>query len=181
MKTIKDVELMDMSYVPGTITAELCIQLPDRSQWLPVAELQFGEEKIPNSSMSLKFAKSADILERDRRCYVLGFDVSDVTLSAPNPTLSLLYLEAEREGGLMTPEGVKATQLELAKTQPDLQFSVFHESHESSVGGGGGGGGGIVIENLPEGMSEEEAYRLIFEASVMRVPSDWSTTIVLGN
>ncbi len=181
MKTVRDVDLVDMTYLPGTISAEMCIKLPDKQQWLPVAELQFGDTKVLNNSMSLKDAKSPDVLERDTRCYVLGFDVDEINLSPPNPTLRLLRVEAEREGGLMTPEGVKATQAELAKTHPDLQFSVFSESHKSSPAGGGGGGGGIIIEKLPEGMSEEEAYRLIFDASMIKVPSNWSTTIIYGD
>lgn len=172
---VTSAELVSYEANPAFVTAEICIDLPSNAQWMPYAELSFGQSKITNTSILLVNAKKPGILDQENRCYILGFPLQENEVLPAKATLTLETLKADRDGGLMTEAGVLATQKQLALTHPGVEFTTYMESGE------GGGGGGIKFKSLPEGVSEEQAMAWVWEASEMIVQADWSAQLNFSN
>lgn len=165
------VELVSYEANFAYVTVELCIELPSKAQWLPYAELSFGQSKITNTSTLLVDAKKPGILDQENRCYILSFPLRENEVLPGKATLTLEMLKADRDGGLMAEAGVLATQKQLALTHPGVEFTTCMESGE------GGGGGGIKFKSLPEGVSGEQAMAWVWEASEVTAQSDWSVRL----
>jgi hypothetical protein len=168
---VTSVELVSYDANPAFVTTELCIDLPSKAQWLPYAELSFGQTKLTNTSILLVDAKKPGILDQQNRCYILSFPLQENQVLQGQAMLTLQTLKADREGGLMTAAGVFATKKQLAQTHPGVEFTTFTES------GTGGGGGGIKFTALPKGVTEDQAMAWVWEASEITSQADWSAKL----
>jgi hypothetical protein len=87
--------------------------------------------------------------------------------------LKLEKLSVDYQGGLLTETGLAATRKRLQETQPQIDFTVVIEK------GKGGGGAYIQILAKPDGMSDDQVFQLIQQASVEEVSENWQEVVDL--
>ena len=87
--------------------------------------------------------------------------------------LKLEKLSVDYQGGLLTETGLAATRKRLQETQPQIDFNVIIEKGE------GGGGAYIQILSKPDGMSDDQVFQLIQQATIEEVPETWQEVVNL--
>lgn len=155
------------------IQSELCIVLPSLEQWGPYATLSIDGKVTPNSEVALINAKSPAVSKSQTRCYQFTFPVTVTESMSKTAILKLEKLSVDYQGGLLTETGLAATRKRLQETQPQIDFNVIIEKGE------GGGGAYIQILSKPDGISDDQVFQLIQQASIEEVSENWQEVVDL--
>jgi hypothetical protein len=168
-----NIALQKVEIHQNDIQAELCIFLPSLEQWGPYATLIVDGKVISNSEVALINAKDPNTAKSQTRCYQFTFPVTVTEKMSKTAVLKLEKLTADYQGGLLTETGLVAIKKRLQETQPQIDFTVVIEK------GKGGGGAYIQILAKPDGMSDDQVFQLIQQASVEEVSENWQEVVDL--
>lgn len=168
------VSMESVEITQGELQAELCIEMPTLDpQWVPEGSLIVDGKTIGKGGWRLIGAKDPDMMKTARRCYLFHFPLTEEQRAAGTATLILEHVSREIEGGLLSEAGEAAAKERLQQEYPEIEFEVV------IVHGEGGGGAYVDFLSKPEGMSEEEALKLVRAAAEEEIPVGWEAEIDL--
>jgi hypothetical protein len=169
---------LDMIKITPSFTqVYLCYQKPTQNDWMigGSSVLQIGDDQSQMEGYSLEF--DADLgnigkgLKPDwvipvntGRCVVVGYPVGHHNLPE---TLTLTIGELEQS----LPEVIPDEQIQMARQK--LRQEGIEMDWVVSFGNGGGGGGPVITKK-PEGMTDEEVIRRLYELLGYYYPGPWS-------
>ncbi len=158
------VQVGDIEMYASLTAATVCADLPDTGDWLPVAELRLGDSVTPSDSLTLLDADSAATYTASRRCFRLTFPRG--LDGAVSPAFDVVVTRLARSvPELPTPENCRKAQERLQKSHPEIAFECLAE----------GQGMGVHVTRKPEGMREEQALTLAWDAFRESVFGPWAT------
>lgn len=170
------VRLQQVAFYAAVATATACIQLPDNADWLPVASLTFGGQRVMATGWRLHDSKNPTTYTASSRCYDFDFpllsgngnaaesgsatDVNHVDFSVEKLTTSL-------------PEAPTAEDCEKGRQKlQDAQLGIVVVCKPA-------GNGFVSLEVLrkPESMTYGEAQKAVVEALSKSVTGPWTVSV----
>jgi hypothetical protein len=168
--------LQKIEVTPSFTQVYLCYQKPSSADWMvgQAASLKLGQDSATQYSYSLLFDPDSGFPTQPGwsspvqagRCVKIGFPLGHH--NQPE-TLTLTIPELEQS----MPEVIPNNQLQVVR-QKLLAQGIDMDWVTSS--GNGGGGAGPVINQKPDGMTDEQVMRLFYDALGYYHPGPWIFT-----
>jgi hypothetical protein len=159
--------LEDISYNEKLVQVRMCVDLPTTAMWNPVASITIDNAKIPNTNVLYEDYKNPDIRNQLHRCFLFDFPNTTATIPPKIDSVTVDKLWREVGDGRLDDTALAEikSRVELVSKGIDFEYNVESDGH--------GGGADISLIQIPDGMTEDEALEIIYDASFETLYGNW--------